>query len=153
MGLMAYAYYAQYVLKLEPCPLCMFQRVAVLLIGVVCAVAALHRPGTLGSRGYAMFGLMASLLGMLIAGRHIWLQSLPKDQLPSCAPPLDFMWNNFPFGDMLRTVLMTSGECANIDWQFLGLSMPVWTFVWFTGIAVVMLVFLVFPPSRAPGRV
>lgn len=153
VGLMGYAYYAQFVLKLEPCPLCMFQRVAVLLIGIVSAVAALHRPAALGSRVYAVFGFLASVLGVLIAGRHVWLQSLPKDQLPSCAPPLDFMWNNFPFGDMLRTVLMTSGECANIDWQFLGLSMPVWTLAWFVGMALVMLVFLVFPPGRVSGRI
>lgn len=152
VGLMAYAFYAQYVLKLEPCPLCMFQRVAVVLIGTVSAIAAVHGPARLGSRIYAVFGFLASVLGLLIAGRHIWLQSLPKDQLPSCAPPLDFMWNNFPFGDMLRTVLMTSGECANIDWRFLGFSMPAWTFVCFAGLAVVMLVFVVFPPGKAPVR-
>lgn len=143
--LLAYAFYAEYGLGLVPCPLCMFQRVAVMLFGAICLLGALHGPGSLGARIYAGFALLAGVLGAAIAGRHVWLQSLPKDQVPSCAPPLDYMWDNFPFGNMLKTVLMTSGECANVDWEFLGLSMPVWTFVAFAVMALAMLMLLVFP--------
>lgn len=150
-ALLAYAAYAQYVLELQPCPLCMFQRVALIMVGVVAAIATLHGPKAVGSRVYAGFGFLACLLGAAIAGRHVWLQSLPKDQLPSCAPPLDYMWDNFPFGSMLKTILMTSGECANIDWRFLGLSMPVWTFFWFAAIGVLMLVLVFVPPGRSSG--
>lgn len=148
---LGYAFYAEYVLKLEPCPLCMFQRVAMGLLGVVALLAALHGPGRGGTRAYAVFGFLAAALGVAIAGRHVWLQSLPKDQLPSCAPPLDYMWDNLPFGDMLRTVMMTSGECANVDWQFLGLSMPFWTLMAFVALGLVMLWLLVSPgaPKRA----
>jgi disulfide bond formation protein DsbB len=149
LALIGYAFYAQYVLNLQPCPLCMFQRVAVILVGVVSLVAALHGPLALGSRVYTVFGLLFSLLGAAIAGRHVWLQSLPKDQLPSCAPPLDYMWDNFPFGSMLKTILMTSGECANIDWTLFGFSMPVWTLVWFVGVSAALLVILVYPPGRS----
>jgi disulfide bond formation protein DsbB len=150
-GMLGYALYAEHVLGLEPCPLCMFQRVAVLLLGLVALAAALHAPGALGTRLYGCGGFLAAGLGAAVAGRHVWLQSLPKDQLPSCAPPLDFMWNNFPFGQMLKTVLMTSGECANIDWQFLGLSMPVWTLLCFLTLAVLMVIVVLFPPAR-PAR-
>lgn len=150
-GMMAYAFYAEHILGLEPCPLCMFQRVAVVLIGLVALAGAVHAPGSLGTRLYGFGGLLASGLGVAIASRHVWLQSLPKDQLPSCAPPLDFMWDNFPFGQMLRTVLMTSGECAEIDWQFLGLSMPTWTLMCFIALAVLMAVVVVLPPAR-PAR-
>ena len=147
-GMLAYAFYAEHILGLEPCPLCMFQRVAVLLLGMVAVAAALHAPGPLGTRLYGVGGLLAAGLGVAIAGRHVWLQSLPKDQLPSCAPPLDFMWENFPFGQMLKTVLMTSGECANIDWQFLGLSMPAWTLIFFMAFAVLMAIVVLLPPAR-----
>lgn len=147
---MAYAYYAEYVLKLEPCPLCMFQRFAMILLGAISVIAALHGPQRSGIRVYAVLGFVAAGLGAAIAGRHVWLQSLPKDQLPSCAPPLDYMWDNLPFGDVLRTVMMTSGECANIDWQFLGLSMPVWTLICFGLLGLTLLWVLVFP--RVPLR-
>lgn len=146
--MLGYAFYAEHVLGLVPCPLCMFQRVAVMLFGAICLVATLHGPGVLGSRIYGFLALLASALGAAIAGRHVWLQSLPKDQLPSCAPPMDYMWNNLPFGNMLKTVLMTSGECANVDWEFLGFSMPIWTFLAFAVMAVGMLVLIGFPPGR-----
>ena len=152
---LGYAFYAEYVLKLLPCPLCMFQRVAMGLLGVVALIAALHGPGRGATRGYALLAFVAAGLGAAIAGRHVWLQSLPKDQLPSCAPPLDYMWDNMPFGDVLRTVMMTSGECANIDWQFLGLSMPFWTLMAFVALGLLMLWLLISPgapKARAIGR-
>jgi disulfide bond formation protein DsbB len=126
----------------------MFQRVAVMALGVVCLLAVLHGPMGWGVRIYAFIGLVTAALGAAIAGRHVWLQSLPKDQLPSCAPPMDYMWENLPFGNMLKTVLMTSGECANVDWQLFGFSMPVWTLVFFVMASVVMLALIVFPPRR-----
>lgn len=147
---LGYAFYAEYVLKLVPCPLCMFQRVAMGLLGAIALLAALHGAGRGGTRAYALLGFLAAGLGAAIAGRHVWLQSLPKDQLPSCAPPLDYMWDNMPFGDLLRTVMMTSGECADIDWQFLGLSMPFWTLMAFVALGLTML-WLLFSPG-APRR-
>ena len=147
-GAMGYAFYVEHGLGLEPCPLCMFQRVALLAFGAVCLLAALHGPAGWGVRVYAALGLLTAGLGGAIAARHVWLQSLPKDQLPSCAPPMDYMWENLPFGNMLKTVLMTSGECAEVDWQFLGFSMPVWTFTMFLLMSVGMIVLLLFPPRR-----
>ncbi len=146
--LIGYAMYAEHVLGLVPCPLCMFQRVCVILFGSVCVLGLLHGPSGWGIRVYAVLGLLATGLGAAIAGRHVWLQSLPKDQVPSCAPPLDYMWDNFPLGNMLKTVLMTSGECANVDWSLFGLSMPVWTFASFVLMSAGMIALAVFPPRR-----
>lgn len=148
MGMMGYALFAEHVLGLTPCPLCMFQRVAVILFGSFCLLGALHGPDRLGSRIYAALALLSGILGALVAGRHVWLQSLPADQVPSCAPPLDYMWDNFPLGNMLKTVLMTSGECADIDWHFLGFSMPAWTLVCFIALSLGMLLILYAPPRR-----
>lgn len=145
-GCIGYALYAEHVLGLVPCPLCMFQRVAVMAFGAVCLLGLLHGPTGWGVRVYAVFGLLTTGVGAAIAGRHVWLQSLPKDQLPSCAPPMDYMWDNLPFGSMLKTVLMTSGECANVDWQFLGFSMPVWTFAFFLAMSAAMIALAIFPP-------
>lgn len=146
--LMGYAFYAEYVLNMEPCPLCMFQRVAMVALGVVCLLGALHNPRFWGARVYAFLGILCAGLGIAVAGRHVWLQSLPKDQLPSCAPPMDYLWENLPLGDVLRTVMMTSGECADIDWQFLGLSMPMWVLIWFVAMTLVLLVLLLAPRPR-----
>jgi len=147
-GLMAYAFYAEHVLGLEPCPLCMFQRVAMALVGSICLLAAIHGARGVGIRVYATLAFIAAALGAAISGRHVWLQSLPKDQLPSCAPPMDFMWDNMPFGAMLKTIMMTSGECANIDWEFLGLSMPAWTLVCFVLMVLVMLYVAIAPRTK-----
>lgn len=128
-GLMAYALYAQHVLGLEPCPLCVFQRVAVISLGLVFAAAALHAPGMAGRRAYGALLMLAAAAGIGVAGRHLWLQSLPPERVPACGPGLDYMLESFPFTEMLQTVLSGSGECAQVDWQFLGLAMPAWVLI------------------------
>jgi disulfide bond formation protein DsbB len=127
--LMAYALYAQYVLGLEPCPLCIFQRVAVIALGVVFAAAAIHGPGAAGRRVYGVLIVLAAGAAAGVSGRHLWLQSLPPDRVPSCGPGLDYMLDTFPFGEMLSTVLSGSGECAQVDWRLLGLAMPAWVLI------------------------
>jgi disulfide bond formation protein DsbB len=139
-GLIGYALYAQYVLELEACPLCIFQRVAMIGLGAVFLVAALHGPLGAGARAYAMLGAAAALAGIAIAARHVYLQSLPADRVPACGPGLDYLFDAFPPLEVLRMVFTGSGECAVINWQFLGLSMPAWVLVWFVilgGLAVV----------------
>ncbi len=125
-GLMAYAFYTQYGLGLEPCPLCILQRVAVIATGVIFFLATLHGPGRLGRRFYGGLAALAAASGLGVAGRHVWLQNLPPDQVPACGPGLDFMLDTFGIGEVLRMVLSGSGECADVSWQFLGLSMPAW---------------------------
>ena len=127
--LMAYALYAQHVLGLEPCPLCIFQRVAVIALGAVFAVAAVHGPGAPGRKGYAILLLVPALAGIGVAGRHVWLQNLPPEKVPACGPGLDYMLESFPFREVLQMVLSGSGECANVDWRLLGLSMPAWVLI------------------------
>lgn len=129
-GLMGFALYAQHGLGLEPCPLCVLQRVAVIATGLVFAIAALHGPGRAGRLVYGALALLAAAAGAGVAGRHAWLQSLPADQVPACGPGLDFMLNSFGLGEVLAMVLSGSGECAEIAWSFLGLSMPAWVLIW-----------------------
>ena len=129
-GLMGFALFAQHVLLLDPCPLCVFQRVAVISIGIIFLVAALHNPAGVGRIVYALLLALAAVAGASVAGRHAWLQQLPPDQVPSCGPGLDYMLETLPFTEVLGKVFRGSGECAEIVWQFLGLSMPGWVLVW-----------------------
>ena len=135
-GLMGFALFAQHVLLLDPCPLCVFQRVAVISIGVIFLVAALHNPGGAGRIVYGLLLALAAVGGAAVAGRHAWLQQLPPDQVPSCGPGLDYMLDTLPFTEVLGKVFRGSGECAEIVWQFLGLSMPGWVLVWVTALGV-----------------
>lgn len=131
-GLLAFALYMEHFQSLVPCPLCTFQRGAFVLLGLVFLLGALHGPRKRGGRSaYAVLALLAGALGIGIAGRHVWLQNLPPDQVPACGPDLSYMMDAFPLTDVLRKVFTGSGECANVDWSFLGLSMPAWSLLWF----------------------
>jgi disulfide bond formation protein DsbB len=122
---------------LVPCPLCTFQRGAFLLLAAVFLLGALHAPRGKGGRGgYGFLALLAAGLGISIAGRHVWLQNLPPDQVPACGPDLSYMMEAFPLGDVLRKVFTGSGECAKVDWTFLGLAMPAWSLIWFVLLAL-----------------
>jgi disulfide bond formation protein DsbB len=128
-ALLAYAYYAQYIMHLEPCPLCIFQRVGIFVIGVVFAVAAAHDPASWGRRVYAVLLAVAALATIGVAVRHLYIQSLPPGTIAACGASLDFMLKVFPLNEVLVKVLTGSGECAKITWRFLGLSMPGWVLI------------------------
>jgi protein dithiol:quinone oxidoreductase len=128
-ALLAYAYYAQFVMHLEPCPLCIFQRVGVFAIGVLFAAAAAHDPAGWGRRVYAVLLALASLATIAVAARQLYIQSLPPGTVAACGASLDFMLKVFPLTDVLVKVLTGSGECSKVDWTFLGLAMPAWVLV------------------------
>jgi len=128
-ALLAYAYYAQFVMHLEPCPLCIFQRVGVFALGVVFLIAALHDPAPVGRRVYAVLLALAASVTIGIALRHLYIQSLPPDAVPACGASLDFMLKVFSLSEVLVKVLTGSGECAKVTWQFLGLAMPAWVLI------------------------
>ncbi len=136
-GMMAYALYAQYQLFLDPCPLCILQRVAVIGMGVIFLLLAVHNPRSGWARRIylGLFGLSV-LGGIIVAGRHVWLQHLPPDKVPSCGPGLGYMLDTFPLAETLKKVFTGSGECASIDWSFLGLSMPTWVVIGIAGLAI-----------------
>jgi disulfide bond formation protein DsbB len=128
-GLLAYAYYAQVVLHLEPCPLCMFQRVGVIASGLVFLLAAAHDPVGWGRRLYALLLALTALATIGVAARHLYIQSLPEGSVPACGASLDFMLKVFSLSEVLVKVLSGSGECAKVTWTFLGLAMPGWVLI------------------------
>ncbi|MBS7456557.1 disulfide bond formation protein B [Coralloluteibacterium stylophorae] len=137
VALLAYALYLQYVEYLDPCPLCIFQRVAFIGMAAVFALGALHGPRSRGGRmAYGALAALCAAVGIAVAGRHVWLQSLPADEVPSCSSMgLDYMLDTFPVGEVVAKVFTGSGECAAVDWSFLGLGMPAWTLLWYVLLA------------------
>ena len=135
VGLMAYALFSQYVLGLDACPLCIFQRVAIISLGMVFLVAGIHSPAGLAARAYCASGVVAAAVGAGIAGRHVYIQNLPPDQVPSCGPGLDYIMDAFPNMEAIEMVFTGSGECAEVNWSFLGLSMTGWVLLWFIALA------------------
>ena len=142
-ALLGYALYVQHALFLDPCPLCIFQRVAFMWIGVVALVLAVHNPGPVGRWLYLALLWLGGTVGAGIAGRHIWLQNLPPDQVPECGMGLNYMLDTMPFAEVLGQVFRGSGECAAIDWTFVGLSMPWWTLIWYIVLSAIALLVVV----------
>jgi protein dithiol:quinone oxidoreductase len=128
-GLLAYALYAEHVLGLAPCPLCIFQRVAVIVAGVLFLVATLHNPGRVGARVYGVLLGLVALGGVLIAARHIWIQAQPPGTVAACGADLDYLLDIMPVTEVVTKVLSGSGECGKVDWTLLGLSMPWWVLI------------------------
>jgi disulfide bond formation protein DsbB len=139
-GLFGFGLYLQYVLRLEPCPLCMVQRVIFIVIGVLLLLAALHNAKALGAKIYSVLIALIALGGVGVASRHIWIQHLPKDQVPACGPGLDYMLGHFPMAEVLQELMHGSGECAEKSWTFLTLGIPEWSLIWYVllGIAAVL---------------
>lgn len=128
-GMLGFALYSQHYGGLEPCPLCIFQRVGIFALGGVFLLAALHHPRAWGRYAYAVLIALAALATAGVAARHVYIQSLPPGTVPSCGAPLEVMLQFSPLLDVVRRVLTASGECGTVDWSLLGLSMPAWVLI------------------------
>ncbi|TBR41238.1 disulfide bond formation protein B [Marinomonas agarivorans] len=134
-ALLGIAFYMEYVMGLEPCPLCMLQRIVFFFIGVISLVSALRKSYSCTVK-YIYSIIVLSLIGSALSIRHLYLQNLPYDELPACLPGLSYMVKTFPLQDILNAMIMGTGECGDVLWTFLGLSIPGWTLVAFIAIAV-----------------
>ena len=135
-ALLGYGYYLQYFDRQDPCPLCLVQRGFYYGVLLVFAVAALHFPARTGRAIYCGLAAFLALGGLAIAARQVWLQHLPANQVPACGPDLFFMMENFPLSRTLEKLFMGSGQCAEVTWRFLGLSIAEWSLAWFAALAL-----------------
>jgi len=136
-AMMGFALYAQHVLLLDPCPLCILQRIAVILLGVVFLLGALHNPGQIGARIYSGLMLIVVAAGAGVAGWQVRLQNTPADEVPACGPGFEYMVENFPLRDIFSMIFKGSGECAEVAWRLLGLSMPAWVVIGLLGLGTI----------------
>lgn len=153
VGMLAFGLYLQHVVGLEPCPMCIVQRYALILVAVAAAVAAAARGRTMHSVG-ALLVLLFSGFGAFVAARQSWLQWYPPE-IASCGRDFYGMIETFPLKRAIPMIFRGSGDCTKIDWTFLGLSIANWSFVWFVFFALVAIVLLArtWRPARAgvPG--
>ena len=134
---MGVALFMEHVMGLEPCNLCILQRAAVIATAFIALIAAIHGPALTGIKTYAGFGMLASATGAGISGRQLWLQSLPPDQVPACGPSLDYLIDVFSLTEVLRMVLEGDGDCAEVVWSVLGISIPGWALIRFFGLITI----------------
>ena len=135
-GLLAYALYVEHVMFLMPCNLCILQRVVFVAIGLLFLLGSFKPVIHWGRKLLGLLLLVTTGIGIGIAGRHVWLQGLPPELVPDCGPSLQMMMENSSLWDALSSVLTASGNCAEIQWQFLGMSMPTWTLICFIGLFI-----------------
>ncbi len=138
-ALLGYGLYLEHVQGQEPCPLCVLQRIAYIVVAVIALVAAIHGPSGIMNRIYSGLIALAAIAGGGIAGRQVWLQHLPPDQVPECGPGYDYLMDVFPLDEALGMIFTGSGECAEVDWTFLGLSIAEWSLAMFVIILVAAL--------------
>jgi disulfide bond formation protein DsbB len=148
-ALLGFALYLQYVEHQEPCPLCILQRYAFVALAVVFLAAAVHGPGAPGSAAYSGLLVVIAGVGAAIATRHVWLQHLPKDRVPECGPGLEYILSRFPLPQALDRIFSGSGECAEVGWRFLGLSIAEWSLLWFVAMGVFAVVLVVLSRHHA----
>jgi disulfide bond formation protein DsbB len=134
--MLAYAYYVQYVDYLDPCNLCLVQRLVILIIGLLFLITMIVPPQFIFRKIFAGLIIFITFLGCLVSGWHVWIENLPSDEVPACGPGLSYMVENFPIGDVFKSLFTGSGDCAESIWRFLGLSMPTWTLITFIGFII-----------------
>ena len=135
-ALLAGALIMEHVFNMDPCPLCLMQRVWFALAGLTALVGLLHSPrwGI-----YPLLTMVTAIVGAGFSIRQLYLQNLPADQVPSCGPDMTYMLENFPLSDVLAAMTRGTGSCAEVVWQF-GLTIPGWALVGFAAIIVLALV-------------
>lgn len=143
-GLVAFALYLQKAYNLEPCPLCIFQRIAFLVLGLFFLVAAVHNPASTGRKVYGVLQFLAAAVGAGIAARHTWIQANPDKVMSECGAGFDYIYETLPFQEFLTWVFKGTGECSAMDWSFLGLTIPQLSLIAFVGLAIysIILIFL-----------
>ncbi len=129
-GVIAFALYLQHAMDLEPCPLCILQRYGFVAVGLVALLAAIHDPQWVGRRVYGALLVVVSGISAGVAGRHVWLEHNPP-QIYDCGADLGYMVDAFPLAEVLPMIFRGSGDCTEVLWRFLGLSIAEWALLWF----------------------
>ena len=123
---LAYAYYAQYYQNLEPCPLCIAQRLIIAVILLLSLLYGIHNPKTVLSKVYSLVLISFAAFGIKTAAHHQWLMNLPPEQQPlSCGMPLDVLFRRVPLDSFLHTVLQGDAECGKVTWIIFGITPPI----------------------------
>lgn len=146
-GLIAFAMYLQHAQGLEPCPMCILQRYAFILLGAIALAAAIHHPGSVGRWVYSVLIAVAGGLGAGVAARHVWLERNPPN-IYDCGADLGYMIDAFPLAEALPMIFRGTGDCSEVLWRFLGLSIAEWALIWFAIFIIAALTAAARKPKR-----
>jgi disulfide bond formation protein DsbB len=146
-GLISFALYLQHALGLEPCPMCILQRYAFVVVGAVALVAAIHGPGAVGRRIYSILLGVSAATGGGVAIRHVYLEHNPP-KIFDCGADVGFMLENFPLTDALPMIFRGTGDCTKVPWRFLGLSIAEWSLICFICLLIAAVTTLVIKQRR-----
>ena len=139
LSLLAYGYYLEFFEDLLPCPMCIFQRLGYMAITLVSLIAVIQAPQRTGGITYGVLVIIFSTIGASIAGRQTWLQHIPPGLVPECGPGLEFMLEMYPLLETIERALLGTGDCAEVSWTFIGMSIAEWSLICFIGLLVVAL--------------
>ena len=139
LGLILVGLYMQHVMELIPCALCITQRIFIIAVGLMAFIGFIHAPTNYGQKVYSGLGVIFAVAGGSFSSRQLYLQGLPADQVPACGPDITYMFENFPLLDALSLLLRGDGNCAEVAWTFIGISIPGWTLVAFGGLVLINL--------------
>jgi len=142
IGLMSYAIYAEKFLYLYPCPLCITQRVFYIGVGLFAVVGMIMIRSLWAQRLSAILLSLCAVGGIVTAGRQVWLQHLPPELVPECGLGLQYWLENEPWLKTLSLLFRGDGNCAEVHWRFMSLSMGEWSLIWFIGLLAVGLTLL-----------
>ncbi|MDP0589340.1 MAG: disulfide bond formation protein B [Candidatus Endonucleobacter bathymodioli] len=136
VALMGSAFFLQYIEMLEPCPLCISQRIVIFILFIVAVLAVIHSPGCLGYRVYGGVAALFASMGVALASRQLWIQSLPPNEVPACMAGLEYVFDVLPLSELVKIMLTGTGDCAQVQWVFIGLTIPGWTLLIFIGFTI-----------------
>lgn len=123
---LGYAFYAEFCRQIEPCPLCVVERIILLAITIPASIFFLHNPRhKIFKWIYSTIIIIIAGFGIKVAAHHVWLTNLPLDRQPlSCGMPIDVMYQNLPLSSFLHKILAGDAECARVNWHILGVNAP-----------------------------
>ena len=140
LAILSTAWFVEIKLRLEVCPLCMLQRFSLMAIGAILLIMTLHNPKKIGARCYVLIGWLFSAIGIGLAWRQLWLQSLPPEEHTTCLPGLGYIFQTMPFGEAIKTILHGTASCGTVKWDFIGMSLAFWSLLFFCFIALIFIV-------------
>jgi disulfide bond formation protein DsbB len=131
--LLGIAYFMQYIMGLSPCYLCITQRFFIAIIGLFSLLAFIHNKGP---KIYGLIVAFSALIGGFFASKQLWLQSLPPEKIPACGPPVDYLFDSFNVSEAVKILIQGDGNCAAVQWTFIGISIPGWSLICFIAIVI-----------------
>lgn len=131
------ALFLQYYLDMEPCPLCITQRIFIIAVGIATLLAGILYRVKLAPQTLSVIAIIFALIGGGVSARHVWIQNLPEDEVPICGPGLAYMFETRPIFDAMGVLFAGDGHCADVNLSILGLSIPGWTLVSFIALTLI----------------